>query len=85
MKDKMGKSFLNLTQLLESYFASINQIISMQEKLEYAEKQFKDSFIELETLKKLKIEGDLYELVEKIRDTGGQATLSVTLPDSSHK
>lgn len=85
LKDKVGKSFLNLTAVLETFFAMFNYAKENEKDLDILKEKVKEYEKELNQLRILKIEGELNELIEKIRATGGQATISVTLPNSPYK
>lgn len=85
LKGKLGRDYLNLFDLLESYFAVINNALQLEKEGENWSRLHKELEKENIELRKIKQEGDLYELIEKVRANGGEATISITLPDCSSK
>lgn len=85
LRGKLGRDYLNLFDLLESYFAVINSALELEKRVELGTKQNEEQVKKITELMKIKQEGDLYELIEKVRANGGEATVSITLPDRSNK
>lgn len=85
LKEKMGRNYLNLFDLIESYFSIINDAFDLEKVVDTLSKKCSNLEKENVELRKTKQEGDLYELVEKIRAVGGKATISITLPERNGK
>ncbi|MEM4325935.1 MAG: hypothetical protein QXU40_01390 [Candidatus Pacearchaeota archaeon] len=85
LKGKMGRDYLNLFDLIESYFSVINDALDLEKVVDTLSKKCSNLERENVELRKTKQEGDLYELVEKIRGVGGKATISITLPERDGK
>jgi hypothetical protein len=83
IRGKLGRDLLNLQDILQTLFACLNHLNDLEAQVQKGTEQNRQQMIEIEGLKKLRKENEFYELVDKIRATGGQATVSVTLPDRS--